>query len=71
MAGYDHTVNERQRRQTLRDRADGIVKVTVKVPKDAADLIRKIAASIRVNRQLAQPSGLASLAAISPEDDTP
>lgn len=63
MAGYDHTVNERQRRQTLRDRANDIVKVTVRVPDDAADLIRQIAASIRVGRQLARP--------FSPEDDTP
>jgi hypothetical protein len=48
----DRTVNERQRRQALRDRRDGIVRVTVKVPVEAADQVRTLADILRVQRQI-------------------
>lgn len=59
----DRTVVERQRRQALRDRAAGLSRVTVKVPAEDADLIRRLAERRRIRKQLAQP--------FSPEDGTP
>lgn len=59
----DRTVAERQRRQALRDRAAGISRVTVKVPVEDADLIRRLAERRRIRKLLAQP--------FPPEDDTP
>jgi hypothetical protein len=43
----DRTVNERQRRQTERDRAAGIARVVVRVPAEHADKIRDLAAALR------------------------
>jgi hypothetical protein len=43
----DRTVNERQRRQTERDRAAGIARVVVRVPAEYADKIRDLAAALR------------------------
>jgi hypothetical protein len=45
--GTDRTVNERQRRQTERDRAAGIARVVVRVPAEHADQIRALAAAMR------------------------
>jgi hypothetical protein len=59
----DRTVSERQRRQVLRDRAAGIVRVTVKVPAEAAEQVRTLADILRVQRMIDQP--------FTPEDDTP
>ena len=59
----DRTVAERQRRQTLRDRAAGLVKVAVKVPAEDAEQIRDLAHALRAQGQIDQP--------FTPEDDTP
>lgn len=41
---------ERQRMQRERDRANGLTEVTVKVPKECAETIRRIAREMRETR---------------------
>lgn len=48
----DPTAAKRQREQTVRDRAAGITRVTVKVPAEAIDRIKQLAAELR-----GEPSG--------------
>jgi hypothetical protein len=43
----DRTAAERQRKQRERDRWNGLIEVTVKVPKECAETIRRIAAEMR------------------------
>jgi hypothetical protein len=51
----DRTAAERQRKQRERDRAAGLTEVTVKVPEECAETIRRIAREMRETEWLPPP----------------